>query len=303
MIDGQLLIFDVLPAHETISASAIEKPENVATEEVNEQEPKPLEDSDSGFDFDIMAKFDAVKIGGNMLISDEDKEFCEQHQIRIDAAVALILKAKQFYVDNEMSNIFLSTKNLIKDLDEKLTSKIDSFVSKIVTHFRTTYSVTINREKFRKYDHTITYKDVVDDILLQMDGMNFSEKANEEIKEAVRNTIYNSSKVKVQSLKVAIADYLYFESWFSGSWLNKRDENLAKLLRGVELFESGKTTTRDTLAIIANDRIRKDWFDEFSFTFMNKFESLKCFKNGKVELKFKSHELALQFAKEYLKYT
>jgi len=220
----------------------------------------------------------------------------------MEAAVALILKAKEFYAENEMSNIFLSTKNLIKDLDEKLSSKLDMFVSKIVTHFRSTYSVSIDSSKLRKYDHTVKYQDVVDDILLQMDGMNFSEKAHEEIKEAVRGTIYTSSKVKVQSLKVTIADYLYFESWF-GSFRNNRDESLTKLLRGVELFESGKTTSRDTLARIAYDRIRKDWFDEFNFTFMNKFESLKCFKNGKVELKFKSHELALQFAKEYLKYT
>lgn len=302
-MEGQLSIFDELTAQEPISAIAIAEPEVVVPPiEVKVQDPEPQAVNDSSVDFDIVAKFDAVKIEGSMLISDEDKEFCEHHQVRIDAAVALILKAKQFYAENEMSNIFLSTKNLIKDLDEKLDSKIDSFVSKIVTHFRSTYSVSINREKFRKYDHTVTYKDVVDDILLQMDGMNFSEKANEEIKEAVRSTIYNSSKVKVQSMKVTIADYLYFESWF-GSWRNNRDEDLAKLFRGVELFESGKTTTRDTLARIAYDRIRKDWFDVFSFTFMNKFESLKCFKNGKVEIRFKSHELALQFAKEYLKYT
>ncbi|MGV2885930.1 hypothetical protein [Paenibacillus taichungensis] len=301
-MEGQLSIFDDLTAQEPISAVAIAEPEIVVRpKEVKEQDPEPLA-VNSSFDFDIVAKFDAVKIEGSMLISDEDKEFCEQHQVRIDAAVALILKAKQFYADNEMSNIFLSTKNLIKDLDEKLNSKIDSFVSKIVTHFRSTYSVSIKSEKFRKYDHTVTYKDVVDDILLQMDGMNFSEKAHEEIKEAVRGTIYNSSKVKVQSQKVTIAGYLYFESWV-GSWRNNRDENLAKLLRGVELFDSGKTVTRDVLANLAYDRYRKDWFDVFSFSSMNKFESLKCYMNGKVELRFKSHELAIQFAKEYLKYT
>lgn len=304
MMEGQLTIFDELLAAESISAIALIEPDNEAPpKEDKEQDPAPLLANDSEFDFDIVAKFDAVKIEGSMLISEEDKEFCKYHQVRIDAAIALLLKAKQFYADNEMSNIFLSTKNLIKDLDEKLDSKIDSFVGKLVTHFRTTYNVTINREKLRKYDHTVTYKDIVDDILLQMDGMNFFEKANEEIKEAVRATIYAPPKVKVQSAKVSIADYLSFESWFSGSWRNNRDEGLAKLLRGIELFDSGRTKPRDSLAKIGYDRIRNDWFDGFDFSFMNKFESMKCFKNGKVELKFKSHELALQFAKEYLKYT
>jgi hypothetical protein len=251
---------------------------------------------------DILSKFDAVKIEKSSLITEEDREFCEGMQQRLDAAVSLILKAKQFYQDNEMSNIFLSTKNLIKDLDEKLESKIDSFVNKIVGHFRSTYSVTINTSKFRKYDHTVTYKEIVDDILLQMNGMNFAEKAREEIKNAVRETIYNSSKVKVQSVKVSIADYLYFEEWF-GNYRNNRSDTLAKLLKGIELFESGSTVVRDTLARINASSIRDDWFDEFTFTFMHKFQSLKCFKNGKVELKFKSHELAMEFARDYLKYT
>ncbi|MEI4927365.1 hypothetical protein Q8G50_33150, partial [Klebsiella pneumoniae] len=83
----------------------------------------------------------------------------------------------------------------------------------------------------------------------------FFEKANEEIKEAVRATIYAPPKVKVQSAKVSIADYLSFESWFSGSWRNNRDEGLAKLLRGIELFDSGRTKPRDSLAKIGYDRI------------------------------------------------
>jgi hypothetical protein len=294
-VEGQLSIFDV-GLDVPVPADVLSAAEQPVIDPAQVAMPPLL-------GLDILAKFDAVKIENSTLITEKDREFCEEMQQRIDAAVSLILKAKEFYQENEMSNIFLSTKNLIKDLDEKLEAKIDSFVSKIVEHFRSTYSVTINSSKFRKYDHTVNYKDVVDDILLQMDGMNFSEKAHEEIREAVRSTIYNSSKVKVQSVKVSIADYLYFESWFSGKWKNNRDESLGKLFRALELFDSGKTTTRESLANIVNDYIRNDWFDEFDFSDMNKFESLKCFKNGKVELKFKSHELALQFAKEFLKYT
>lgn len=252
--------------------------------------------------FDILMKFDAVKIENISLISEEDREFCEGMQERLDAAVSLILKAKEFYQKNEMSNIFLSTKNLIKDLDEKLSEKIDIFKRKIVDHFRSTYLVTINSSIFRKYDHTISYKDVVDDILLQMDGMNFAEKAKDEIKTEVRETIYNTSKVKVQSVKVSIADYMYFEEWF-GRFRNRKADKLKSLLRGIELFESGATVSRDTLKNITYNDISNCWFDEYSFSDMNKFDSFKCYKNGKIDLKFKNHEMAMLFARDYLKYT
>lgn len=251
---------------------------------------------------DIISKFDEVTIENNSLITDEDKAFCDETQKNFDSAVSLILKAKRFYQNNEMSNNFLSTGNLIKDLDLKLDEKLDLFISKIAGYFRKNYSITINTSEFRKYDHSVTYKDIVDDIILQMDGKNFSEKASEEIKEALRGTIYNISKVKVQSVKVSIADYLYFEGWFNGQFRNNRSENLSKLLHAIEHFDSGAKVMRSTLVQLSNSYARNDWFEVFSFTSMNKFESLRCFKNGKVELKFVTHDDAMAFAKDYLKY-
>lgn len=251
---------------------------------------------------DLFAKFEAVKIDKSSLISAEDRKFCEELQQKFDEAVSLILKAQQFYQDHEMSNVFLSTKNLVKELDEKLTAKTSSFISKIVWHFRTNYSVTIDQDKFRKYDHTVTYQEIVEEILAQMDGMNFEEKAREEIRNAVRESIYNPTKIKVQSNKVSIADYLYFEEWF-GKYGNRRSEKLDKLLKAIELFESGSFVVSEQLSKINEKTYRDDWFNEFTFPFFHKFQAMRFYKNGKVELKFKSHELAMQFAREFLNYT
>lgn len=292
----QLSIFDEMLEHEDpVQASYI--PEESALISVQS-------DSFGLSGLDLLSKFEALEIENSSLISDEDREFCEGMQKRLEEAVSLILKAKDFYETNSMSNIFLSTNNLIRDLDEQLSSRIDFLISKITHHFRSTYSVSIDSSKFRKYDHTIQYMDVVDDILLQMDGMNFKEKAHEEIKDGVRDTIYNSSKVKVKSVKVSIADYMYFEGWFgAGNFRNNRSDTLSKLLRGVELFESGSLTVRETLKSLTIDYIRNDWFRDFTFPCMDKLTSIRFYMNGKVELKFKDHELAMAFAREYLKYS
>jgi len=291
-MDGQLTLFD-----EVLDLPALNSLVSVS---YMEQETKV--EAVLGTGFDLLTKFDNVQIEGCSLISNEDRDYCEAENSKFDAAVDLILRAKEFYETKELTNGFLSTKSLVKELDEKMSSITSSFVDNIVSHFRKTYSVSIDSSKFRQYDHLVTYKDVIDDILLQMDGMNFYEKAQHEIKESIREEIYNTDRVKVKSISVSVANFLSFEPWF-GKFRNNRDEKLGKLLSGIELFESGGLTKREDFSTITNDRIRDDWFKEFKFEGMNKFESLKCFMNGKVQLKFTSHEYALQFAKEYLKYT
>lgn len=291
-MDGQLTLFDEvldLPAFNSLVS-------------VSDMEQETKVEAALGTGFDLLTKFDNVQIEGSSLISNEDRDYCEAENSKFDAAVDLILKAKEFYETYALRNGFLSTYNLVEELNEKMISITSSFVDNIVSHFRKTYSVSIDSSKFRQYDHLVTFKDVIDDILLNMDGMNFYEKAQHEIKEAVRETIYNTDRVKVKSVSVSVANYLYFESWF-GKFRNNTDEKLKKLLSGIELFESGELTKRKDFSTIINDRIRDDWFQEFRFEGMTKFDSLKCFKNGKVHLKFTSQEYALQFAKEYLKYT
>lgn len=304
-MEGQLSLFDDLFGDEfqtensSNNSMAIPNEEGIKVETITPSVGEELAFSIGN----IVEKFDAINIKSNSFISEEDKEFCEGQQQRIEAAVSLLLKAKQFYKEHELSNIYLSTKNLIKDLDAKLDSKVESFVKKIVEHFRSTYDVSINKSKMRKFDHTVSYNDIVDEILLQMDGMNFLEKAHAEIKEAVRKTIYDSSKVQVKSSKVTIAGYLLFETWGIKSFYNKRLENLQAALRGIELFDSGCTSLRNELKGIIYNHARDDWFEEFNLSSMEKIKSFRCLRNGKLEISFNSYELALQFAKEYLKYS
>jgi len=250
---------------------------------------------------DILSKFEAVTVENLSYISKEDQSFCDSMQREFDAAVSVMLMAKQLFQDHDMKNDFLCSSDELRELNKKLEKVIDRFIYKIARYFQQTYSVTIDLEKFRNYDHTVTYRDILDEIVQQLNGMNFAEKAHHEIINAVRNSIYNHNKVTVRSLKVSISDYLYFEEWF-GKYGNRREERLLKLLKAVELFDSGSTKVRDSLAYLNESRYRDDWFEEIVVPDGLKLHSIKFYKNGKVDIRFKSHEYAMEFAREYLKY-
>lgn len=254
----------------------------------------------------LLTKFDAVVIENVSLITDEDKKVCEAFQRDFDETIHFIQMYLSFYREHLCSNKYFNTKRLIDHEEARMKDLVSTFITDIFNHFRCSYSITVETRKIeKKYDHTVTYQEIVDEIILQMDGLNFKERAAEEIRNKVQSLIYKpEDRVKVKSNCVRITNFLWFDELEYTQPRNARIENLDKLLSAIEYFESGAYSPRETIKEIINgSSYRQDWFDEFSFETMEKFNSFKCFKNGSIQLKFASSELAVQFAKEYLQYT
>ncbi|MEK5183166.1 hypothetical protein [Paenibacillus sp. FSL P4-0288] len=254
---------------------------------------------------DLLSKFDAVIIENVSLITEEDRKVCESLQKDFNEAIRYVQMYLKFYNEHSCSNQYFRTGRLIENEEERLSTLADLFITDIVNHFRISYSITVEKGKFvNKYDYKVTYQEIVDEIILQLDGLNFKERAAEEIRNKIQSRIYRpEEKVKVKSNNIRISDFLRFDFLFSKPQ-NTRNDSLKDLLFAVEYFESESSSPREEFKnIYQGNSYRNDWFDEFIFESMNKFKSFKCFKNGSIQLKFASSELAVQFAKEYLKYT
>lgn len=253
----------------------------------------------------LLSKFDAVIIENVSLITEEDTRVCESYQRDFEESVQTVQRYLKYYEENSCNNQYLRSSSFIKREEEQLSNIVNRFITDIFNHFRKSYSVTVEQSKMvNKYDYKVTYQEIVDEIIIQLDGMNFKERAAEEIRNNIRELIYRpQERVKVKSNSVRISEFLFFDFDLSQPQ-NRRWEHLKNLFHGIEYFETESTCPRDALKeFYYGSSYRSDWFDEFTFESMSKFKSFKCFKNGSIQLKFASSELAVQFAKEYLKYT
>lgn len=179
----------------------------------------------------LLSKFDAVIIKNVSLITEEDQKVCELLQKDFDEAVRFIQLYLGFYNEHPCSNKYFRTHWLIENEENRLSTLVENFITDIFNHFRLSYSITIEKEKIvHKYDYKVTYQEIVDEIILQLDGLNFKERAAEEIRNKIHSRIYRpEEKVKVTSSSVRISDFLQFDlRW--GNPQNTRTDSLKDLL-------------------------------------------------------------------------
>lgn len=269
----------------------------------------------------IFDKFENIVIENDNRISHEDKQFCEdlQNQYKkaseiystmIDKFCSLtnIPKDTDKYYSIESENKYLNAR-LLKDLKETLLNIKDNFIHNIVWYFRDKYNVTIDIESIqKKYDIDITYEIVLDEIFLQLDGLTFIEKAVNEVKNNIRKIVNENGwrKAEIKGKKIRIDSFFYIDS-FDKKWGHDRvsynsDSNFQHLLTALSNFEYGVThNCLDTLYNVITNAEGERVFTTHEFIF-DKVDSLKLYKNGKIEITFSNSNNAYEFAKEYLNY-
>src|SRR5206468_7617127 len=69
-----------------------------------------------------------------------------------------------------------------REIKEKIKKMKDRFVNSVCYYFMKKYNVTIDYEKIqKKYESNgVTYQNIIDEIYIQLDGFNFTEKAEKE---------------------------------------------------------------------------------------------------------------------------
>lgn len=199
-----------------------------------------------------------------------------------------------------------------------------SLVKTITRYFNTVYhvsvpsedilSVLIPKEPDRWKDseetvmayHTqmrslvIQYQDIVEQLILRLDGRGFAEQAFHELfvkcHSAAWNTTRNEAKFERKK------DTIQFKTWFCSfdEYLNwSLSDGMRNILFGAAHFETG--CYDGFPAGLSN--ILKSWrfsVDIVELSACKKLRQFKLFKNGRVDLKFTSESYAEEFVSKYL---
>lgn len=202
------------------------------------------------------------------------------------------------------------------------------FINKITSYYANTYSVELSAEKIieqllpvqkdeepRKKmnaaevyhkamcELALQYTDVLDRIIIQLDGRSFQEKAFLELRGRCRDAVWNGCKPEPQYVQQK--DTIHFYGYFCSCdtyWTPPRWEisgSAKNVLRGVIHFETRSYTVLPAgLSDFFSYRdVRQACTDFHGYS---KLRQIRLFKNGRMDIRFASSELAEQFIDIYL---
>jgi hypothetical protein len=275
---------------------------------------------------DIFSKFDDIEINNNSRISADDEKFCiteqEQYNKAINTLTSIFniifsdlnidITADRAYSTQKSNNPYLDYYDFDKIVNKKDELK-SSFIHSIIRHFTEKYKITIDSYNIvKKYDkQDINYKILLDEIFLQLDGFNFTEKAEKEIKDKLKSQIRESRdwrtnktswNIEIKNKKLIFTDLIYPTK----NWDNKYEFNgnsgMTYLCKALSLFDCNSLSIIYRLEEFCRYTV-KDWAFDIHDLNMNKVITMKIYKNRKIELEFKTSEYARYFAKEYCGYS
>lgn len=201
------------------------------------------------------------------------------------------------------------------------------FVVFIVNYFNRTYNVELESDKIanslipkkpeydyendKSYDErcrewekimedfSLCFNNILDQILIRLDGRTFADRALDEIIEksisnsVIRDTRYFEIKGDTICFKECFCNYTYWCN--SDNWeLRGRMKNILPALWHYEtgrFYNYGYPISKILYSFSC---------PEIEFDGKSKLKSLKCFKNGRVDVKFTSKQNASEFAQKYL---
>lgn len=149
---------------------------------------------------------------------------------------------------------------------------------------------------------TVPYQSVVEQIILRLDGRSFTEQAFYELYERCHGAAWNIQKQspKFEVIKGTIrflGHFCKYECSICEQW--KLDGEMREILRGAAHFETGDfhSFPRGVPELLDGKILTVDFVDWLS---CKKIKGMKMFKNGRVDLKFSSEEVAGVFVQKYL---
>ncbi len=290
---------------------------------------------------DLLDKFAAVTVKADDRITPEDKAFCEAHQAAYDAAVQSFRELAFFWEDMENTqkellggkgDTYLSSRDGPEISQRRINVHLEwlhqAVISNIVHHFNSTYHVSVRddyvannllpqRPELRAYENkevreayheklrgaNIRYEDVVDQIILLLDGRSFTEQAFHELTEKCHKAAWNlyQNKADYERKKALIRFNGYFCSVHHYSWQDEwtLEDKTQDILRGVAHYETGSL---DVYPLGFSELLgyQRSPSNEHEFSTCIKVKELKMFKNGRVDIRFASETYAAEFAAKYL---
>ena len=214
----------------------------------------------------------------------------------------------------------------VKDIQQRLECIHRVFIENLVEHFNSVYNVSLDSkeiadillpnkpERYYPSDSTeaakqyqqqlktlmVDYKDVLDRILIQLGGRTFHERALDELKEkchkAAWNTYHGKAEYELKNDTIRFAYGCSFKDWVDKWEVN---DSLKEILRGLSYFETGifGAYPSGISRLLGWDRME---YPLVEFSGCTKLQSLRMFKNGRTDVKFRSRVYARQFVTQFL---
>ncbi len=264
----------------------------------------------------ILNKFQNFELKQEDKIPAEDKETCEKIQSIYENALSTYKKWYNIYQEtsksvNEHNYYGLKIKDLsicevIQDLHENL-------IYQIYNYFSSKYHVEIinNYSNKNKYDYNysnntiniapLDYKVYVDDILKQLNGLDFKSLRINQLKEKVKymckNRYSNEWEIEIKGNTIKFNDLLSWGYWGTAS------DKLLIIESALSWFEFEEETKIPEFNYTRNMYyIKWDEINPIMELSTKKIKSIKFFKNGKMDIKFSSPEIARKFISEWCGY-
>ncbi len=190
-------------------------------------------------------------------------------------------------------------------------------ITDVVDYFNESYTLILDN---RKYYDTIKKKEekeiadldhVVDWVLTQTGGLTLKEMGIKLLKDNFQsevngrvNTYRNTDdSCKLNGITLTFPNFMWYYQGNRLSYSHSDNRRYNSLIAAMIHFDNGSTETRYDMVScnIPNNNGRGDYFDFTTpyETILDKVASMKFFKNGKVEVKFKTPDLAREFVEYY----
>ena len=208
----------------------------------------------------LLEKFSAVEVKADKRISPGDRAFCEKNQAAYEAALSsfqelgyfwedMVRTQKEILGDGENSSYhnYLYSRSVhisSSDISDRIQSLHGEFIETVVKYFTGTYKVSVSsydikeallpekpdkhyEEKLweayeeRMKSIIIRYEDIVDQIILRLDGRSFTEQAFHELTESCHSAAWDQNRM--QAIFEQKKDTLRFTGYFCSysDWANK----------------------------------------------------------------------------------
>lgn len=288
----------------------------------------------------LLDKLEQVEIKADSRLPEDDLMFCETQQQAYDESRRAFREICRYWKkalqaqkdllgtsrDGSLPYFGSNYRFGITDINRELEKLHSKFISELTGHFNTKYKVTISAEAIEEhliptepdpykcdkdtnnaYHRTLRalalhYEDVVDQMFIQLDGLSFVERAFQELRTKCHKAAYWSNSNAGYDRK---GDTLRFggyfcscdERWGREEWrLAERMQDIFTAVAHYETNTFGRFPAGFSELLGYSDVSTS----QFQFPTCQKLVHLRMFKNGRVDLKFKTAALAKEFAETYL---
>lgn len=267
---------------------------------------------------DILNKFEKFELNQRNRISKEDKEGCERIQAIYEQTLSAYKKWYDAYHAAKASIEEYNLRNLkLKDLSicECIEKLHNGLISSIYSYFTNKYKVKIinNFEDKNDYDYNhlnntintspLDYKLYVEDIIKQLNGLDFESLRIKQLKEDIKGICQNRYN-KEWNIDIK-GNTIRFKGLVQLSFWGMDFDKFLKIESALSRFEFGNETKFSEL-----NMIRKSWSlkwheitPNIELNTTKNVKSLKFFQNGRVDVKFSSPEMAREFIQNWCGYT